>query len=991
MKRILLLLYILPLFALAQDFSIAYQQNESIPKGVLEAVAWTRTRMNGIGENDPESCTGMPKPFGFMGLFENGKEHFIENAKRVALFSGVTVTQQKESFQIQLNAYAMAFETIFNQQDAELTLEEKIYRTLIELSEIPGDGRINLYARDAQVYEILRFLTDTDFSEKHGFIPYEFDLSLVFGNENLKVLSAPKVLFEENGIVNEMGEAYFPLYYMTLKSADYEPAEWAPTPSCNHGGERSPSNISAVVIHTAQGTYAGTISWAQNCISNVSYHYVIRSSDGQVTQMLFETTFGWHAGSVNSYTIGYEHEGWVDSVGWYTQAMYESSADLTRSITNKNYEADLKNVRTYYGTSLGVLGGCTRIKGHQHYPNQTHTDPGALWDWERYYKLVNIPTITMLTDGEGVLIDSGGESSDYANDERLLWCIAPEGAESVSLEFTGFELEENWDFLFLYDGDNPDAPLIGKYTGNETPGTVTANSGKLLVEFRSDCATTKPGWVANWMADFGDDTPPTSEVVLTQSWESEDFEVSFLDIDEENGSGVAKGYYQVSYLDENSWTANEGRGFFSDDFDGVELSSNWINGVGNWQLTADNTLKQIDESVDNSKWSAALNQELSNQYVYSWKGKISGEGTNRRAGIHIFCDSVVGNERNNSYLIYFRAEGNPDAGNNNKVQIYKTIDNQLNFMKSEDVVVLSDVWYEYTVIFDRITGDMSVFMDGELIVRWKDDFPHQEGNYFSFRNGNSVYEIDEVRVYRSRFPEALVSVGPEEEMDVRTQNVNPFSPAAKISTLAIDQAHNLSEVSSEYINIDWTAPLAFEVRDGFEEDTDLFNTSSIRANWQAFDPNSGIAEYQIAVGTTPGGEDVIPWITNGLSEALSYTVTSLEEGVIYYVSVRAVNKAGLITEEVSDGQKYTEEDLSIFETDDFKLFIYPNPTTDKIWLEGLTQSTSVFIYDINGKLVLDSTLSPIVNSVSVESLSAGTYRLVLNYSNKIVSYQIIKK
>jgi N-acetyl-anhydromuramyl-L-alanine amidase AmpD len=72
---------------------------------------------------------------------------------------------------------------------------------------------------------------------------------------------------------------------------------------------RTAADIGYVVVHTTQGSYSGTISWFQNSSASVSAHYVVRSSDGQVTQMVLEEDVGWHAGSwsYNLASVGIEH------------------------------------------------------------------------------------------------------------------------------------------------------------------------------------------------------------------------------------------------------------------------------------------------------------------------------------------------------------------------------------------------------------------------------------------------------------------------------------------------------------------------------------------------------------------------------------------------------------------------------------------------------------------------------------------------------------
>ncbi|NDB36225.1 MAG: N-acetylmuramoyl-L-alanine amidase [Flavobacteriia bacterium] len=223
---------------------------------------------------------------------------------------------------------------------------------------------------------------------------------------------------------------------VALKSADYAPALWTQAPNCNFSS-RNGTAISAVTVHTVQGSYSGAISWGLNCNANVSYHYVVRSSDGQITQMVLETNKAWHVGTENPYTIGIEHEGYVSNAAWYTNAMYQASANLVKDITQSGYS--INPLRTYDGVSSSgsnVLGNCLRIKGHQHYQNQTHTDPGINWNWPKYYLLINNTyTPTVITNASGTLYDSGGANGNYANDERKVWRIQPTNGGTVQLNF----------------------------------------------------------------------------------------------------------------------------------------------------------------------------------------------------------------------------------------------------------------------------------------------------------------------------------------------------------------------------------------------------------------------------------------------------------------------------------------------------------------------------------------------------------------------------
>ena len=153
--------------------------------------------------------------------------------------------------------------------------------------------------------------------------------------------------------------------------------KWDAANSGNYTSGRQGSGINYVVIHDMEGTYASAISWFKNASSQVSAHYCIRSSDGDITQMVREQDIAWHAGNwnYNKAAIGIEHEGWLSQPSkWYTETMYRRSAQLTAAIT-KRYNIPVNR---------------SHIIGHAEVPPpNTHTDPGPGWDWNRYMSLVN--------------------------------------------------------------------------------------------------------------------------------------------------------------------------------------------------------------------------------------------------------------------------------------------------------------------------------------------------------------------------------------------------------------------------------------------------------------------------------------------------------------------------------------------------------------------------------------------------------------------------
>ena len=63
-----------------QEFAFAYSQYPNVPRGLLEGVSFTMTRFQHL-QNQIESCSGLPKTYGVMGLTLDGKNYFNNKTK----------------------------------------------------------------------------------------------------------------------------------------------------------------------------------------------------------------------------------------------------------------------------------------------------------------------------------------------------------------------------------------------------------------------------------------------------------------------------------------------------------------------------------------------------------------------------------------------------------------------------------------------------------------------------------------------------------------------------------------------------------------------------------------------------------------------------------------------------------------------------------------------------------------------------------------------
>jgi hypothetical protein len=726
--------------------------------------------------------------------------------------------------------------------------------------------------------------------------------------------------------------------------------------------------------------------------------------------MVLEASKAWHVGSENPYTVGLEHEGYVNSSSWYTNAMYNSSGTLVRDICNDN---GINPLRTYFGpgcngtTAQCLQGSCVKVKGHQMFPNQTHNDPGQYWNWAKYYKIINntYSITATYTSTSGAFYDTGGSGSNYSNDERKFWLFTKPGTTNITLSFTSFNTELNYDYMFIYNGGSVNSPLIGQYSGTVNPGPVTSVNDSVLVEFRSDCATTAPGWVANYTMNgtvtstSTDNIAPTTVVTATNAWITNSFTANFSDVDNAGGSGIEKGYYQAIDFNGTEWRANYTHGFLADNFDNA-IHPEWTQKTGTWTITS-NALVQTDETspaAGNTNIYAALTQSLSNRYLYHFLAKFEGTGTSRRGGLHFFCDNADSTNRNNSYFVWFRLD-------DQKIQIYKVVNNVFGAPKIDQPLTFNaSQWYDIKVIYDRITGKMSVYMNNALVGTWTDTSPYTNGNYVSFRSGNCKMSIDEIKIYRSRAGSAAVTTGAGLGFDLRYQNPSPVQPAGKIKSICQDSAGNLSSIYYYDLNIDWTPPTAIaSVADGPASDISVVNTTdSLRANWTpSSDPNSGIVKYWYSIGTAPGSTNTSAWTSNWAATAVTAHSLSLTQNTIYYFNVKSENGAGMFSPVTSsNGQKVdTTTIITALQHSGnlIELEVYPNPFNDQINFKLRNPGNNkieVSLMDLMGREIGSVELKEekgMVNSVlyPVADLCRGTYllRIVINgnsYYRKLV-------
>jgi len=112
-----------------------------------------------------------------------------------------------------------------------------------------------------------------------------------------------------------------------------------------------------------------------------------------------------------------------------------------------------------------------------------------------------------LTDGDycngDLFTDTGGTNGFYSDNEYMVKTFYPPAGKTLTLTFSQFDLELDYDFMTIYDGESTDNPVFANanlMSGNNLVGPFasTHSSGAITVKFVSDGGVTESGWSATF-------------------------------------------------------------------------------------------------------------------------------------------------------------------------------------------------------------------------------------------------------------------------------------------------------------------------------------------------------------------------------------------------------------------------------------------------------------------------------------------------------------
>lgn len=102
--------------------------------------------------------------------------------------------------------------------------------------------------------------------------------------------------------------------------------------------------------------------------------------------------------------------------------------------------------------------------------------------------------VVRLSNTRGVIQTFDGSS--YRQSQDCRWNLSSNAM--LQLQFASFSTYSSADYLTVYDGGSPSAPLIGQFSGSSLPAPITSSSNKLYVQFTSDNSNVAYGFKARY-------------------------------------------------------------------------------------------------------------------------------------------------------------------------------------------------------------------------------------------------------------------------------------------------------------------------------------------------------------------------------------------------------------------------------------------------------------------------------------------------------------
>lgn len=584
----------------------------------------------------------------------------------------------------------------------------------------------------------------------------------------------------------------------------------------------------------------------------------------------------------------------------------------------------------------------------------------------------------LLTTPNGSFNDGSG-SGNYGNNQECYWFIAPPCASTVTLSFTAFDTEQNYDGLIILDGWDSNANQIAVLTGSSIPNSVTSTTGKMVVIFVSDFMNSAQGFSANYTStgsaycsgttvlnssDHGTisdgsgannycDNQDCSWLIQPQQATS--ITLNFTEFElEDSPVGNSEPYDFVEIYD-GATTSSPLLGRFS----GSNIPSN-ITSTGGSMLVHFVSDISVNKQGFTANYSSTQNSYCSGTTnLTAPSGSFSdGSGTNKYAN-NSDCSWLINPANATSITLSFTSFD--VESNNDGVIVYDGAD--------ETAPIIGQ--FSGTSIPSPVTSS-----GGSMYVRFlTNDFERKQGwdaNYTS--NITTVAPVTNFNVSNTNFCEgSCVNF-----TDISTNSPTSWNWSFPGGTPSSSNSKNPS-------NICYNTAGVYDVilttsNDGGSDTKTM--TGYITVNPIPNIPTITVNEFNLTSSSSTGNQ----WYYNGspISGATTQSIVADQNGE-YYVVVTNNNCS-------SQSESITISAVSIddFEFSNKQVKLYPNPTKDFFIVDSqFDENIQLEIFDLTGKQIQNQiSIKKGLNTIELSQVSKGIY--LVKITNK-KGYHLLEK
>lgn len=586
------------------------------------------------------------------------------------------------------------------------------------------------------------------------------------------------------------------------------------------------------------------------------------------------------------------------------------------------------------------------------------------------------------------LLDTGGEGDYTNNEEKTITLLSQVPNQKVKLVFESFNLESNFDFLYIYDGQSTRDPLIATLTGTALPDSVwaTNSTGSLTLRFDSDDRNAKLGFVAKVSCTYIPQGPTSISLVnatsssIEMTWNNTETTISEFLV---YRSLTENGNYEliarlprltINYKDEN---LESGTQYFykvyTSYFGHISINSaNLATETTGCKAPSDLSVKSTSSNNAVLTWTDNSSNETGFAVERSLQANTGFEViTTTSVNATSYTDASLDSEQ----TYYYRVNATSSTEPSNYTSVVSVL------VGSEVVDNKEIVRCNYTLLdngglgnYLNNTTSWSILTPSEtgktIKLRISEFNLETNKDFLNLYNGSTAQSPIVDSYTGTSIPDTLWATNSDGKLYLRliadaTNNASGF----RIYVGCIDKLlapSNLVQVSTTkgIVNLQWTDNSQNEV---------------------------GFKVYRSSVSDS-GFEEV----TSLSANTTNYVDNSTVDGNTYYYKVLAFNNE--ITSDYSNTLSATANPNAISDDQWFgALMLYPNPTKDfaKLMFNSHKMgAVKVEIYSVIGNLfstmVFEKQTTTFTEKIGVDSLPKGLYFVKVTMNDKTVTLKLNK-